>query len=177
MNLKTLETSRLLLRAPHPEDALPMYRNWAGDAQVTTYLTWPPHSSAEVSARIIDFWIRENGYQWMIVLKELGEPIGSISAMNLNEEIRKAEIGYCIGKPWWGQGIMTEALGAVIDYLFDEVGLNRIEAFHDVRNPASGGVMKKCGMTYEGTLRQNGKNNQGICDICCYAVLKKERPL
>ena len=70
---------------------------------------------------------------------------------------------------------MSEALGAVIDFLFDEVGVNRVESRHDPRNPNSGAVMKKCGMKFEGTLRQSDRNNQGICDACYYAILADER--
>ena len=176
---KTLQTSRLVLRKAVAEDAAPMLRNWAGDSTVTTYLTWPPHNDLRVSEAVVNSWVRdaekETSYHWMIVLKELGEPIGSIGVTALDEGVEKAEIGYCIGKAWWGQGIMSEALKAVMDYLFDEVGMNRVEACHDPRNPASGAVMKKCGMTYEATLRQFGRNNQGICDVCIYALLKEAR--
>lgn len=87
----------------------------------------------------------------------------------------QAHIGYCIGTKWWHKGIMSEALGTVIDYLFDEIGMNRIESRHDVRNPHSGAVMKKCGMKYEGTLRQSDWNNQGINASCWYAILATER--
>lgn len=66
-----------------------------------------------------------------------------------------AHIGYCIGEKWWHQGITSEALQHVINFLIDEVGMNRIEAVHDSQNPNSGKVMKKCGMKYEGTLRQS----------------------
>lgn len=86
-----------------------------------------------------------------------------------------AEIGYCLGRAYWGRGIMPEALCAVLDFMFDEAGFNRIAACHDVGNPKSGRVMEKSGMKYEGTLRQAGKNNQGICDIACYAVLRSDR--
>jgi ribosomal-protein-alanine N-acetyltransferase len=64
-----------------------------------------------------------------------------------------AHIGYCIGRKWWHSGITSEALESVIQFLIEEVGLNRIESRHDPRNPNSGAVMKKCGMKYEGTLR------------------------
>ena len=175
----TIETPRLILRKARIEDAEPMFRNWAGDSHVTTYLTWPAHQDVGVSQAVTDCWVRDGekdtAYHWMIVLKELGEPIGSIGVTALDEGVEKAEIGYCIGRRWWGQGIMTEALKAVMDYLFDEIGMNRVEACHDPRNPASGAVMKKCGMTYEATLRQFGRNNQGICDVCFYALLKEER--
>ena len=70
---------------------------------------------------------------------------------------------------------MSEALKAVIDYMFDEVGMNRVEARHDTNNPNSGAVMRKCGMKYEGTLRQSDRNNQGICDAAFYGILASER--
>lgn len=174
-----LNTPRLLLRRAVREDAQPMFKNWANDPEVTKYLTWPTHSSVEVSQWVIDSWIadyeKEDTYQWMIVLKELEAPIGSISVVKQNSDIGKAEIGYCIGKAWWHQGIVSEAVKAVMDFLFDEVGMNRIEARHDPRNPHSGNVMKKCGMNYEGTLRQSDRNNQGICDASVYGLLKHER--
>ena len=92
-----------------------------------------------------------------------------------DDRVGKAHIGYCIGQTWWHRGIVSEALKAVMDFLFDEVGYDRIEARHDPRNPHSGGVMTKCGMKYEGTLRQSDWNNQGVCDACWYALLKNER--
>ena len=70
---------------------------------------------------------------------------------------------------------MPEALRAVMDYLFDTAGINRITAGHDVNNPNSGRVMEKAGMRKEGILRCGGKNNQGICDVACYALLRSDR--
>lgn len=176
---QTIETSRLILRRAVREDAEPMFRNWASDPEVTKYLTWPAHSNITVSETVLKSWLQEyekgSYYQWMIVLKELGEPIGSISVVNQRDDIAEAEIGYCIGKRWWHQGIVSEALTAVMDYLFDEVGMNRIEAKHDVNNPHSGGVMKKCGMRYEGISRQSDRNNQGICDLVTYGILRSDR--
>ena len=84
-------------------------------------------------------------------------------------------IGYCLGRAWWRRGIMSEALKAVTDYMFDTVEVNRVEARHDPRNPNSGKVMQECGMKYEGTLRSADRNNQGICDACYYALLRSER--
>ncbi len=174
------ETGRLILRRYATEDAAAMYKNRASDKEVTKFLMWPPHSSREVSQNVTDSWIKEYSdkefYHWAIVLKENGEePIGDISVVDMNEKISEAHIGYCIGKPWWHKGIASEALKAVMDFLFDEVGVNRIESRHDPRNPNSGKVMKKCGMKYEGTLRSADWNNQGVCDACYYALLKSER--
>ena len=177
---RRLETGRLVLRRFVVEDAEAMFRNWASDPEVTKYLTWPAHASAEVSRAVLRDWTEayknQNDYQWAIVLKEDGEsPIGSIGAVELNEDLCIVQIGYCLGRPWWHRGIMSEALNAVIDFFFNAVGANRIESRHDPRNPHSGRVMQKCGMKYEGTLRSSDRNNQGICDACWYAVLKSER--
>ena len=92
----------------------------------------------------------------------------------MDEKIGSTEIGYCMGENWWHQGIMSEALEAVLRFLFEEVGFNRIESRHDPHNPHSGGVMRKCGMTYEGTFRDADWNNQGLCDAAHYAILRRE---
>jgi ribosomal-protein-alanine N-acetyltransferase len=174
----TIETHRLILRRTEKEDARPMFRNWASDPEVTKYLTWPTYQKEEDACPIVEYWMgeysKDNFYHWMIVLKEIGEPIGSIGVVRWQEDISEAEIGYCIGKKWWHQGLMPEALSGVIRFLFTEVGVNRIMASHDTNNPNSGNVMKKCGMVYEGTGRSAGRNNQGICDVANYAILKKD---
>lgn len=179
LGTKQIETDRLILRKFSAEDCLPMYRNWASDAEVTKFLTWPAHTSAVTTGIILQQWIdgygKDDFYQWAIELKSIGEPIGSISVVSQDEQIRKVEIGYCIGRPWWNRGIMAEALGAVIDFMIGEVGMNRVEAKHDVNNPNSGAVMRKCGMCVEGTHRQAACNNQGICDVSTYAILAGER--
>ena len=175
-----LETDRLILRRYTKDDASAIYKNWASDDEVTKCLTWPTHESQEVTQTIIDEWVKsysnENYYHWAIVLKENGdEPVGDIAVVHIKEKASVAHIGYCTGRKWWNQGITSEALSAVIDFLFDVVDVNRIEARHDAKNPNSGKVMKKCGMKYEGTLRSSDWNNQGICDACYYALLKSDR--
>lgn len=177
---QTLETNRLVLRRYEIEDAAAMYNHWASDKEVTKFLTWPAHSNQEVSQGVINDWIHhysdKNYYHWAIVLKNNGdEPIGDIAVVHMNENVSMAHIGYCIGRKWWNNGITSEALKTVIDFLFDAVGVNRIETRHDPRNPNSGRVMKKCGMKYEGTLRSSDRNNQGLCDACYYGLLKDER--
>ena len=174
---QTIETARLILRPFTMADAEPMFRNWASDDEVTKHLTWPTHASVEVSRMVLTDWTssyrKPDYYQWAIVLKENGpEPIGSISVVHIKGKTRCATIGYCMSHAHWGKGIMTEALSALIDFLFDQVGFNRIEAEHDPNNPASGRVMEKAGMTYEGTSRQEGWSNQGIIDVSRWAILR-----
>ena len=179
LGTKTLETPRLVLRRLTVEDAQAMYDNWASDPEVTKYLTWPTHGSVEVSRMVLADWVesyeKDDFYQWGIEFKELGQLVGTIAVVAHNDEVEEAHIGYCMGRRWWHQGIMSESLSAVMDYLFDEVGMNRIDSRHDPRNPHSGNVMKKCGMKFEGTLRQSDHNNQGICDASWYALLAEER--
>ena len=177
---RTIETERLILRRVRVEDAQSMFENYACDDEVTKYLSWPTHTSPEISAMVLKDWVssyeKDDFYLWGITVKDEGDTlIGTISAFDVNDSVGMAEIGYCIGRHWWHRGIMTETLQAVMDYLFDEVGMNRLQACHDPRNPNSGRVMVKCGMSYEGTLRQHGRNNQGICDTCYYARLRSER--
>lgn len=175
-----LETERLILRRFVKEDSDAVYQNWATDPEVTKYLTWQVHPNEKVSKQAVKSWLKQYSddsyYHWAIVLKENGdEPIGGIDVTLTNEDVSLMHIGYCIGRKWWHQGITSEALKAVMDYLFDVVGVNRIESRHDTRNPNSGKVMMKCGMKYEGTLRSADRNNQGICDVSYYALLKSER--
>ena len=171
-----LKTSRLLLRRFTVGDADAMYRNWASDPEVTKYLLWPTHSGPEVSRAVLESWVgeyeKENYYQWAIEFE--GQPIGSISVVSGNDRIEMVHIGYCIGRAWWHWGITTEALGALIRFFFEEVGVNRIETRHDPNNPHSGAVMRKCGMNYEGTMRQSDWNNQGICDASWYSILRSD---
>lgn len=179
LGTRTITTERLILRRFTLEDAQAMYHNWASDPDVTRYLTWPAHGSVEITQMVLCDWIadyeKDDFYQWAIELRELGQPIGTISVVSHNDKAQLVHIGYALGRRWWRRGIMTEALQAVMDYLFDEVGVNRIESRHDPRNPNSGKVMRKCGMQYEGTLRQSDWNNQGICDASWYALLAEER--
>ena len=174
-----LETPRLILRRFTMTDAQAVYDNWASDDGVTKFLTWPTHDSVEISQMVVSDWVSHYGedhnYQWAIVPKDVGEPIGSISCVHWDDRVGRVEIGYCIGRNWWHQGFTTEALTAVIRYFFEQVGVNRVEACHDANNPHSGDVMKKCGMHYEGTLRQYGLNNQGVCDICWYGLVARDR--
>lgn len=176
-----LETDRLLLRRFEMADAEVMFRNWASDSEVTKFLTWPTHSDAGVSRMITERWVNSYSdnkyYQWAIVLKDINEPVGSIAAVKVVDDLEMVVIGYCIGRKWWHQGITSEAMKAVMDFFFDEVGVNRIESYHDPRNPNSGKVMMKCGLKYEGTLRGADRNNQGICDASYYGLLRSDRQL
>ena len=178
LGTKRIETDRLILRPFASDDAEAMYRNWASDPEVTKFLSWTAYKSVDTAHQILAVWTKQyhdnTFYQWAIELKEIRQPIGSISVVNQDDRVDMAEIGFCIGKSWWGQGVMTEALKAVMTFLFEEVGFQRIEAGHDPDNPASGAVQHKCGMKYEGTFRRRIRSNRGITDVVWNAALKEE---
>ena len=173
-----LETDRLILRPFKIEDAEEVFNNWASDDEVTKYLTWPTHSSVEMSRSYMEFCINgyneKNVYQWGMELKNSHELIGNISVVKIIDEIDSVELGWVIGRKWWGNGYTAEVAERLLEFFFTEVSVNRICAGHDIDNPNSGRVMQKIGMKYEGTLRQSGKNNQGIVDVANYSVLREE---
>ena len=174
-----LETERLMLRPFVIEDVKAAFRNWMSDEKVTEFLRWPTHKDILISERVIKEWIAEYEkdkafYQWAIVPKDLNEPIGTISVVDMNERVDMVHIGYCIGSKWWNMGYMSEAFAGVIPFLFEEVKAQRIESQHDPNNPSSGKVMVKCGLKYEGTLRKADWSNKGIVDAAMYALLAEE---
>ena len=179
-----LETERLVLRRFVSGDGQAMFENWAGDPEVSHFLRWPTHESADISQAVTDSWVESYSqpdfYQWAIVPKPEafggrgGQPIGTISSVEQREDIGEVEIGYCIGREWWHMGITSEALRAVIRFFFQQVGVNRIEGHHAVTNPHSGAVMRKCGMVLEGTHRQADMCNAGVMDMSVYAILASD---
>lgn len=173
-----IETDRLILRRFTVDDVHSAFRNWMSDKNVTEYLRWPTHTSIDITARVLNDWIagyeKTVFYQWAIVLKEINEPIGSISVVDMDEKTEKVHIGYCIGSRWWHSGFTSEAFSAIIPFFFDQVGVKRIEAQHDPQNANSGRVMEKCGLVYEGTLRKADWSNKGIVDACIYSILASD---
>lgn len=176
-----LETNRLILRKFTMHDTSAAFNNWESDEKVTQFLRWNAAKDISEVEKIVSSWVNEyknpSFYQWAIVPKEIPggcEPVGTISAPDVDERISKVEIAYCIGSKWWNRGYATEAFQAVIPFFFEKVKVNRIEAKHDPNNPASGKVMKKCGLKYEGTLRKAWWNSRGLIDVCIYGILAED---
>lgn len=164
---KTIYTERLVLRPFEINDAEIMFRNWANDGEVTKYLTWTPHKTVDETISLLKSWTqryKDSEYMaWALCLKQENEPIGSIDLTDLGIIKKEREIGYCIGRSFWHQGIMTEALRAVADYGFNHEGLKRITGRHIEENMASGAVMEKVGFQFIGKSRDIlEKNNMDI---------------
>ena len=165
---KTIKTKRLTLRKFNDGDLESFYNNWASNPNVTKYLSWPYHKDLETTKMVLDMFInsyKDGAYNWAIVLDSLGEPIGNISVVKESNE--GLELGYCIGESYWNCGYTSEALASVIDYLFKE-GNKVLIAKHDLNNPISGKVMKKCGMTY--FKNDYAENNNGKVLCACYKI-------
>ncbi|MDR3552862.1 MAG: GNAT family N-acetyltransferase [Clostridia bacterium] len=178
---QTIETPRLILRKFELSDAQAMFNNWASDSEVTRFLRWDAHQSVNVTREVLRGWVGNYGeghdyFHWVIVLRETGLPVGAISLLNVSRRDQCAEVGYCLGRRYWGRGIMTEALRAVLEFGFLRAGFNRIEAAHSVRNPASGRVMQKAGMKHEGSLRESYRSSNGFEDCELYAALRSDLP-
>jgi len=173
MKLPPLRTERLVLRAFEPADA-PRLQQLAGEREVALNKMNNPHPYPAGAA---EDWInsqdekREQGNVNFAI--EDGQLVGGIG-LRTQRAFERAEIGYWIGKPFWGRGYATEATGAIIRFGFEELKLNRIYAGCFSRNAASARVMMKNGMTYEGTLRQHVRKWDEFVDVVYYAILRDE---
>ena len=108
-------------------------------------------------------------------LRETGQPIGSAGLPDVNSQLEYASLGYVLARPYWRRGLAAEAAAAIVEYSFHVVGFHRLAAVHVVENKASGAVMRKLGMQYEGRVREAYRNGQGqYVDTEQYAILRRE---
>lgn len=172
---QTIKTERLLLRKILPDDAEMVYK-WMSDPEVCKYECWEPHQSVDYSRgyiiHVMGGYASDQTYQWGIQLGD--ELIGSVSIVNVNDYHSKALMGYCLNKAYWSNGYTTEAVKAVLHFMFIEVGLNRIEATHSINNVASGRVLAKSGMTLEGHAKEYYFCNSGLQDSDLYAITRSD---
>ena len=175
--LPVLETEDLILRKPRLKDAGDIFR-YASDEAVSRYVLWDPHRSvSETRSFIRDLRSRiRAGFpsSWAVELRSSGKVIGTIGFVWYSPENRSAELGYSFSREYWNHGYATQALSAVIDCLFRSIPVNRLEAQHDVRNPASGRVMEKCGLRQEGVLRNRIVNKGEYVDTALWSILRSD---
>ena len=175
--MPTLETPRLRLRKLSMRDAQDIF-DYSQDPQVARYVLWEAQTSLSEARSYIRFMLRKyrlgEPASWGIEWKETGRIIGTIGFMWIQRDNAAAEVGYSLSRAYWNRGIMTEALSALLRYGFRSMNLNRIEAQHETENPASGAVMRKCGMQREGLLRQRLLNKGRFVDVELYAILRKD---
>lgn len=173
--MKIMVTPRVRLRPWRITDAKDMFE-YASRKFVGPKAGWKPHETIEESEMIIAAFIASNEV-WAIEHLEDKKVIGSIG-LHKDEKRPKMKsrmIGYVLHEDYWGKGYMVEAVEAMFDFAFNELGLDLVAAVHYPDNPQSKRVMEKCGMTYEGTLRHAGTVYNGtVRDHCCYSILKEE---
>lgn len=171
-----LRTRRLVLRPFALHDAARV-SELAGDRDVAATTLRIPHPYEPWMA---EEWIADHRMSYedgtlanfAITTADAGV-IGSIG-LSLHREHQRGEMGYWIGRPYWGKGYVSEAAREVLRFGFEELGLHRIHAHHMTVNPASGAVLKKLGMTHEGTLRHHTLKWGEFHDIECYGILAAE---
>jgi ribosomal-protein-alanine N-acetyltransferase len=176
--LPDLETERLNLRKLRPTDAADIFE-YASDPQVARYTTWEAHTSLDDAVQFVELiqavYVNESpsNWTWGLELKDTGKLIGTIAVWGWPQHAR-AEVGYAIGRPYWGRGLVTEAVREVLKLGFDALGLNRIEARCVPENIGSARVMEKVGMTYEGLLREQMFIKGTFDDMRIYSILRRE---
>ena len=152
MKTPIIETERLILRPLTVEDANDIFERWTTDERVAKYVRWCVHDSVDMTKAWLQF-VEENvsddkSYDWGFALKENGYLIGS-GGIFYKEEEDVWEIGYNFMYDYWNQGYATEAAKAMLQFGIDELNIKEFVAFHAKENPASGGVLGKCGFKYE----------------------------
>jgi RimJ/RimL family protein N-acetyltransferase len=170
----SLKTARLLLRPFRQADADEVQR-LAGDRDVADTTLKIPHPyedgmAEKWIANHRDWFDRGEQAVFAITLSDDGRLLGAVG-LRIEREDQRAELGYWIGKPYWGQGFCTEAARATVRFGFQQMGLHRIQACHLARNAASGRVLQKIGMTREGRLRQHTRKWDAFEDIEIYGIV------
>lgn len=176
--IPTLETPRLTLRAPRMSDANDIFA-YAQDAEFFTYLPAEPHKSIEDTRAFIrsqlDFIAQEQRVIWSVVHRADQKVIGACNIHDIERKHFRCEMGYALARAYWGQGLMTEAARAMLRHAFGTMQAHRVVAMCEPNNIGSERVMQKCGMTYEGTLRDHRFEKGRFVTFKVYGILSSER--
>ena len=172
-----LETERLILRPFQSSDAKQIQK-LANRKEIAETTNLPHPYTIEMA----EGWIKTHeaafqegsGATYAITLKNSGELIGTISLMDFTKRSNHARIGFWMGVPYWNKGYCTEASRAILEYGFVERGLNRIHTAYMISNIASGRVLDKVGMVYEGTQRQHITKLGEYEDLVLVGTLRSE---
>ena len=176
-DMPRLETPRLILRRLEMRDAPDLF-DYSRDPQVAKHVLWDAQTSVSEARAYVRYMLRRyragEPASWGIEEKETGRVVGTIGYMWYQRDNNACEVGYSLARRRWNRGYMTEALAEVLRFSFEELGVHRVEAQHEVENAASGAVMRKCGMRKEGTLRGRLYNKRRYVDVDLYAMLRED---
>jgi len=167
-----LETARLSLRKPRPEDAPLIFQAYASDPEVVRYLTFLPHQhvreSEEAVQRFTEHWETGKTFHWLIFQQDSQQLVGGISARREQGVV----LGYCLARAFWGKGYMSEAVNAVVNWAFSDPSVFRVWAVCDLENEASARLLERNGFHQEGILRKYSLHpnvSEVPRDCYCYA--------
>jgi len=176
-NLPCIETERLILRKLKVSDAKDIYE-YAKNPQVSKYTMWHAHKSSTESASFLTYLTRNyrKGIPeaWGMLLKENNKIIGTCGFYKIDERCRNGEVGYAMGKDYWGKGLMTEALRAMLEFGFKKIGLHRIQANTKPGNKGSEKVLLKNGFKFEGLMRDSIFAKGQYHDLRVFSILEPE---
>ena len=175
---KTIETERLILRRFEYTDDTAMLKYWIADEKIQSLYSEPVYSTKEEVKELLDIYIgsyeKPAYYRWAIIEKDCGECIGQIAYFLVDNKNHFAEIEYCIGSKFQCRGYATEATKAVIAFGFDEINLHKVQICTKTINQPSKRVIEKCGLTYEGTLRDYFFMNGEYVGRHYFSILRSE---
>ncbi len=174
----TIETERLILRRFEYSDNETMLKNWIADEKIQSLYSEPVYTTKEEVKQLLDKYIhsyeKDDYYRWAIIEKDTDECIGQIAYFLVDSKNHFAEIEYCIGADFQCRGYATEAAKAVIAYGFNKINLNKVQICTKTINAPSKRVIEKCGLTYEGTLRDYFYMNGTYVGRLYFSMLKSE---
>lgn len=172
-----METDRMIFRSVKRGDCKDIFE-YSSDPRTSQYLLWDPHESIEYTKSFIEIILSKYKIgeynDWALVLKENKKMIGTCGFTRIDERNGVAEIGYVLNPKYWGMGLATEAAKKVIDFAFNELGVNRVEARFIFGNEASQKVMNKVGMKFEGYQRESLFSKGKFKTIGISSILKRE---
>ena len=171
---KKFETERLICRQFISEDYEDMFKNWAADPNIQLEYGEPVYSTIsqvkDLLARYIDSYQKPVFYRWAIVEKTSNENIGQIAFCRVYSDCKTAEIEYCIGEPFWGNGFAGEALAGLIDFTFKNTEFLKLEAYHRSENIKSGKVLEKSPMHITYTVERFVREKNLPIGEVCYCI-------
>jgi ribosomal-protein-alanine N-acetyltransferase len=175
---ETIETDRLILRRFKYTDDDAMLKYWIADEKIQSLYSEPVYTTKAEVKELLDKYIssyeKNDYYRWAIIDKEVNECIGQIAYFLVDSKNHFAEIEYCIGSDFQCKGYATEAAKAVIKYGFDKMNLHKVQICTKTINKPSQRVIEKCGLTYEGTLRDYFFMNNQYVGRLYYSILRSE---
>ncbi|MFD1992149.1 GNAT family N-acetyltransferase [Paenibacillus nicotianae] len=172
-----LETSRFVLRQAQHADADDLYQLYA-DQAVVQYMSFIPFTSVDEALDEMKWYKRifaeQSGLRWMIEDRETSKVIGTCGFLAYEQEHHRTELGYDLSSAYWGKGIMKEVASCIIQFGFEQMKLNKIEAKIEPDNQASIRLVEKLGFVQEGLLRQHEYEHGAYVDLAIFALLQSE---